>query len=177
MSAALCSRLHTFGYKASYSQVQAFTRLFSTSSGSSSSRLRNDIIGAELTFLPPRASFATTTTSFAASNRQTMADSKQHQGKDMTNWASQDGSFKRQTSAFRDAITRDPNGKFPAEKGRYYLYVSLACPWAHRTLIVRKLKGLEDFIRALDYSLSLPLLPMPYYIMFPPHLQLFPSFM
>lgn len=70
------------------------------------------------------------------------------QQKDITKWASDDGSFKRQTSAFRDAITKpSEGGKFPAEKGRYYLYVSYACPWAHRTLIVRALKGLQDYIR------------------------------
>ncbi|GAA5944521.1 hypothetical protein JCM1841_007048 [Sporobolomyces salmonicolor] len=63
--------------------------------------------------------------------------------KDITSWASKDGEFRRQQSTFRDSI--EPNGKFPPEKGRYVLYVSLACPWAHRTLIVRKLKGLEDF--------------------------------
>ncbi|BGP16068.1 hypothetical protein JCM10213_006796 [Rhodosporidiobolus nylandii] len=64
--------------------------------------------------------------------------------KDITSWASKDGQFRRQESAFRDNISVD--GKFPPEKGRYILYVSLACPWAHRTLIVRKLKGLEDYI-------------------------------
>ena len=40
----------------------------------------------------------------------------------------------------------DGSSGFPAEANRYHLYVSLACPWAHRTLIVRKLKGLEDVI-------------------------------
>jgi len=63
---------------------------------------------------------------------------------DITKWASEDGHFRRQTSTFRDFIT--PNGDFTPENGRYHLYVSLACPWAHRTLIVRKLKGLEDVI-------------------------------
>ncbi len=62
------------------------------------------------------------------------------------------GSFKRQDSAFRNWVTADgsagPSGEagFKAEAGRYHLYVSLACPWAHRTLILRKLKGLEDII-------------------------------
>ncbi|RPH28503.1 glutathione S-transferase family protein [Buttiauxella warmboldiae] len=62
------------------------------------------------------------------------------------------GSFKRSESAFRNWLTADgepgPTGKggFAAEKNRYHLYVSLACPWAHRTLIVRALKGLEPFI-------------------------------
>ncbi len=55
------------------------------------------------------------------------------------------GRFVRQDSAFRNWIGA-ADGKFPAEKGRYHLYVSLACPWAHRTLIFRELKGLTDFI-------------------------------
>ena len=62
------------------------------------------------------------------------------------------GQFKRSASQFRNWITADgtagPSGKdgFVAEKDRYHLYVSYACPWAHRTLIFRKLKKLEDFI-------------------------------
>ena len=62
------------------------------------------------------------------------------------------GRFKRQQSSFRNWITADgsagPSGDagFKAEPGRYHLYVSLACPWAHRTLIFRTLKGLEDAI-------------------------------
>ncbi|MEO7040321.1 MAG: glutathione S-transferase family protein [Candidatus Elarobacter sp.] len=56
-----------------------------------------------------------------------------------------DGSFVRQEDAFRQWVTAD-GGAFPAQSGRYHLYVSLACPWAHRTLIVRALKGLEDAI-------------------------------
>lgn len=56
------------------------------------------------------------------------------------------GKFKRQESQFRNWISDDKDSPFPAEKGRYRLYVSLACPWAHRTLIFRKLKGLEDHI-------------------------------
>lgn len=48
--------------------------------------------------------------------------------KDITAWASKDGQFRRQSSTFRDSISKD--GKFKAEKGRYVLYVSLACPWA-----------------------------------------------
>jgi len=54
-----------------------------------------------------------------------------------------DGSFARQQDAFRDWVTADGSSGYPAEAGRYHLYVSLACPWAHRTIIVRKLKGLE----------------------------------
>ena len=57
------------------------------------------------------------------------------------------GAFKRQESKFRDWLTpATDGGRFPAEPGRYRLYVSLACPWAHRTLIFRALKGLEDMI-------------------------------
>jgi len=57
-----------------------------------------------------------------------------------------DGSWKRQQSAFRDTITADGLGGLPAEAGRYHLYVSAACPWAHRAIIFRTLKGLEDAI-------------------------------
>lgn len=63
-----------------------------------------------------------------------------------------DGKFERSASQFRNWITKDgcagPTGKagFAAEKNRYHLYVSLACPWAHRTLIFREIKGLQNFI-------------------------------
>ncbi|KAH7238480.1 glutathione S-transferase [Fusarium tricinctum] len=70
-------------------------------------------------------------------------------GSKVTDWVKPgdtSGEFKRQVSSFRDSISRDANAKYPAEKGRYHLYVSYACPWACRTLIARKLKGLEDFI-------------------------------
>lgn len=62
------------------------------------------------------------------------------------------GKFVRRDSAFRNWVTPDgrpgPTGRggFKAEAGRYHLYVSMACPWAHRTLIFRVLKGLEDII-------------------------------
>ena len=56
------------------------------------------------------------------------------------------GEFVRTTSKFRRWITADGASGYPAESGRYHLYVSLACPWAHRTLIARVLKGLEDAI-------------------------------
>jgi glutathionyl-hydroquinone reductase len=65
------------------------------------------------------------------------------------------GAFVRQASQFRNWITADgspgPSGEggFPAEAGRYHLYVSLNCPWASRTLIVRKLKGHDDVISVL----------------------------
>ena len=62
------------------------------------------------------------------------------------------GKFERSTAGFRNWVTADgsagPSGEggFKAESGRYHLYVSLACPWAHRTLIFRALKGLADHI-------------------------------
>src|SRR3712207_8196973 len=56
------------------------------------------------------------------------------------------GEFVRQRYTIRDRITADGSSGFPAESGRYHLYVSLACPWAQRALIVRALKGLEDVI-------------------------------
>src|SRR3954454_7505483 len=62
------------------------------------------------------------------------------------------GHFVRQEAQFRNWVTPDGSagqsgeGGFRAEPGRYHLYVSLACPWAHRTLIFRKLKGLEAMI-------------------------------
>jgi putative glutathione S-transferase len=62
------------------------------------------------------------------------------------------GRFERPPSAFRNWVTADGSpgptgaGGFVAQRGRYHLYVSLACPWAHRTLIMRRLKGLEDIV-------------------------------
>jgi putative glutathione S-transferase len=61
-------------------------------------------------------------------------------------WQNEDGRFVRSTTSFRDRITADGSSGFPAEAGRYHLYVAWACPWAHRTAIVRKLKGLEEAI-------------------------------
>lgn len=63
-----------------------------------------------------------------------------------------DGRFIREESQFRNWVTKDgsagPSGEagFKAEPGRYHLYISNACPWANRTMIMRKLKGLEDMI-------------------------------
>jgi putative glutathione S-transferase len=77
------------------------------------------------------------------------------QGKWIDQWyetGSSGGEFRRQDSGFRHWLTPDgeaePTGEpgFKAEKGRYHLYVSLACPWAHRTLIFRELKQLQDYI-------------------------------
>jgi len=59
-------------------------------------------------------------------------------------WSSKDGEFRRQISDFTSVIEVD--GKFPPEPDRYHLYVSYACPWAHRTLIARALKKLSSLI-------------------------------
>ena len=71
---------------------------------------------------------------------------------------SEGGRFVRQPTRFRNWVTTDggpgPSGEggFAAEPGRYHLYVSLACPWAHRTLIFRKLKQLEDVVSVSGVS-------------------------
>ncbi|MDD2676791.1 MAG: glutathione S-transferase family protein [Methylacidiphilaceae bacterium] len=57
-----------------------------------------------------------------------------------------EGAFVRQNDAFRGWISADGSSGFPAEAGRYHLYVSWACPWAHRTIIARKLKRLEAVV-------------------------------
>jgi len=72
------------------------------------------------------------------------------------------GKFIRGESAFRNWITADGSAGatgedgFRAEPGRYHLYVSYACPWAHRTLIFRALKGLEDLISVSVVSPKMP---------------------
>ena len=76
-------------------------------------------------------------------------------GKWVDQWYDTDktgGKFEREAARFRNWVTVDGSagpeggGGFKAESGRYHLYVSMACPWAHRTLIFRKLKGLESHI-------------------------------
>ena len=57
-----------------------------------------------------------------------------------------EGEFQRQEDAFREWISNDGSTRYPAVAGRYHLYISLACPWASRTVIFRKLKGLEEAI-------------------------------
>lgn len=56
------------------------------------------------------------------------------------------GKFVREDAGFRNGIENKPDAPFQPESSRYHLYVSLACPWAHRTLIMRELKGLADHI-------------------------------
>jgi len=69
-------------------------------------------------------------------------------GKWTTEWTERDtsGKFNRMPTKFRNWITADGSSDFNPEADRYHLYVSLACPWAHRTLIMRKLKGLDSAI-------------------------------
>ena len=57
-----------------------------------------------------------------------------------------DGSFQRQVSQFLRWVSADGDSQFPLQAGRYHLYVARACPWAHRTIIARRLMGLEDAI-------------------------------
>ena len=64
-----------------------------------------------------------------------------------------DGSFVRPESGFRNRVTRDGSTGFKAETGRYYLVTAPSCPWAHRTVLMRKLKGLEDRIPILQSDL------------------------
>ena len=70
------------------------------------------------------------------------------EGRWTTEWYTPDqkGRFVRGQSAFRDRITASGASGFPAKAGRYHLYVSLACPWAHRTLVARALKKLEGAV-------------------------------
>jgi glutathionyl-hydroquinone reductase len=63
-----------------------------------------------------------------------------------THSISDNGRFQRKDSSFRDFISSAPGSRFPPAANRYHLYVSLACPWAHRTLIVKRLKGLDAVI-------------------------------
>ena len=79
-----------------------------------------------------------------------LLDGTWHKGS--PSFASDNGEFERKASAFRNYVTADGSpgptgdGGFRAEPGRYHLYVSLACPWAHRALIMRRRKGLSEMI-------------------------------
>ena len=74
----------------------------------------------------------------------TMIDGAWHKDGDERSEA--DGRFVRATTSFRNTVTADGSSGFKAEPGRYHLYVSHACPWAHRTMILRALRKLEDVI-------------------------------
>ena len=64
---------------------------------------------------------------------------------------SDSGAFTRSASTFRQFVSKDPNSQFPAESGRYHLYISYACPWACRCLAYLKIKGLD---KAISFSVS-----------------------
>ncbi|KAF2095815.1 glutathione transferase [Rhizodiscina lignyota] len=66
-----------------------------------------------------------------------------------------DGTFKRPDSTFRNSISSKPGAQFPPEKDRYVLYIVWGCPWAHRTNIVRTLKGLEDIIPLIAFDATM----------------------
>jgi len=68
-----------------------------------------------------------------------LADDERHR-------RSNDGAFVRPASAFRGFVTADRSSGFPAEDRRYHLYAAFSCPWAHRALIMRAVKGLEECI-------------------------------
>ena len=84
-----------------------------------------------------------------------MNESGEADGNTWETQISDDGEFVRRPTTFRGWVTADGSSGFKAERGRYHLYVSYACPWAHRTLIARKLKGLEETI---SYDVVDPLL-------------------
>jgi glutathionyl-hydroquinone reductase len=77
-----------------------------------------------------------------------MALGKLIDGKWTTEWTEHDdrGQFQRMPTVFHDWISRDGSSGFKAEAGRYHLYISLGCPWAHRTALLWKLKGLANAI-------------------------------
>jgi glutathionyl-hydroquinone reductase len=77
-----------------------------------------------------------------------MALGKLVDGKWTTEWTEHDekGQFQRMPTVFHDWVTQDGSSGFKAEAGRYHLYISLGCPWAHRTALLWKLKGLEQTV-------------------------------
>lgn len=77
-------------------------------------------------------------------------------GSDIPKWANTKGEFIRKAATCRNAVTIDGSSGFKAESGRYHLYASYACPWAHRTIIYRKLKGLEAAVslNIVDYHMG-----------------------
>lgn len=83
-------------------------------------------------------------------------DEKGGYGNTWESEVSDDGEFVRHQTGFRDQIRADGSTDFAPASRRYHLYVSYACPWAHRTLIKRRLKGLDE---AISFDVVSPLLP------------------
>jgi putative glutathione S-transferase len=81
-----------------------------------------------------------------------MAAGMMVEGQWTTDWNRSDasGKFMPKPTTFRDRVTADGSSGFKATAGRYHLYVALGCPWAHRTLIMREIKGLHDAISLLS---------------------------
>ncbi len=67
--------------------------------------------------------------------------------------SSKEGSYQRPSSQFTQSVSNNSSAVYPAEEGRYRLYVGMSCPWAHRTLMVRALKGLE---KTIDVTVLIP---------------------
>ena len=67
--------------------------------------------------------------------------------------ADRGGAFLRPDSSFRDRVSRDNNSRFKAERGRYQLVTAPSCPWAHRTVLMRALKGLDGAVPLLESDL------------------------
>src|SRR5690606_21982640 len=82
-----------------------------------------------------------------------VVDGKRQSGDATSREHAKDGRFPRKESAFRNWVTADGSSGFAAEPGRYHLYAAYSCPWAHRTLIFRKLKKLENIV---SVSIAVP---------------------
>ena len=82
-----------------------------------------------------------------------LVDGKWQSGDATTRELAKDGRFQRTESAFRNLVTADGSSGFAAEPGRYHLYAAYSCPWAHRALMFRRLKKLEDVV---SVSIAVP---------------------
>ncbi|KAK0391469.1 hypothetical protein NLU13_0970 [Sarocladium strictum] len=128
----------------------AFVRIATRATARQNLFIRNRVVSAT------GRSLSSTASSSTSDHQTTIAQQQQasHQARKfsmakLTDWVKpgdNSGEFKRQASSLRNWISREEGAQFPPEKGRYHIYASYACPWACRTLIARKLKGLEDII-------------------------------